>query len=1185
MSDDAITFEEIELTQVRGFSGAGPVIRDLSGGMNVVYGTNASGKTTLAKAIQTLLWPEEPSLKNASLRAVLRCGDVIWDADYRWGRSALQARNAPGAEPPALGPSQHRDRYYLGLQELVQTDDGKSFAQHIARESTGGFDVEAAAEQLEYELRSLNRLPLTGDVEDARDELAASRRRQSELKRDARKLERDLRPQLAEAKRADRKVEAIEAAIELREAERDLHHHRDRLEKFPDSIESVRGNEAEELADYLEELREAKEEVEDAQTAIDEQNAVLSDSPFSGDELTDGLLEEIKERSDALRELESSLDDARRRLEEARQRHRERRRRLSSDVDLDELPDIDAEVIEEVASLVRELLQLDARTEGIETVESLIGDVETPEGADEVRRGIEQLRGWLNDRGGLAEEKPDGESVGFARWAGAVSALVATAVAVLLAAVAHWIFAAVAGLVVVALSWWLAPLFRPRSDGDGGDRLAHYRRAFERLELDGPDEWSDEAVAGRLDELVDLEANATLADKKQPELKRLHQRKKAVDERREELETTRRELEQRAGVEIDSSPAQFWAFLQDVEKLQSAAGDAAELEGRLRSLEEDRDATLNRLDEQLAELGADGIDDATSARARVGDAEKKAREFERAENALDAAEDRHEKALRQVERTEERIDEIVRRLDLDEPDPAAADELCRQKSKFDEESEKKAKAEQKVDLHRSQLESRHAEFADELDELAVDELHGRLDEVRSTAAEREELQRKVDEIEESIRHAEKVSEVERKQAEYMTRRDELAARREDDYRSAVGEVVADFVGEQTRDRSRPAVFHHAGRLFEQITRGHYSLELNDDGEGPQFQARDNTSDGVRNLDELSSGTRLQLLMAVRVAFVDYAEPGPMVPIVFDETLANSDDHRVDAIIESIERVAAEGRQVFYLTAQYDEVRKWKRFADRRGVDCRLFDVSEETASPEMSVGDDWGDESVVPPGVSTTPPPEGRSHAEYGELLGVSGGIGPRTRIGEIHLWYVVEDTDRLYRLLNAGIETWGQLDAFSDRGGLDGLDVSREVLRAIAVRAEAVEAAVKARRVGLGRPVDRGVLEATDAVSDTFIDRVAEVCSEVDGDAERLLEAIDEDVSGFYTAKLEELEDYLIEKEYLDEREPLTRDEIWTRVLKAVDEAMADGIVDAAELAAVLSRVTGMRWSDSQIEATESVQ
>ena len=75
------------------------------------------------------------------------------------------------------------------------------------------------------------------------------------------------------------------------------------------------------------------------------------------------------------------------------------------------------------------------------------------------------------------------------------------------------------------------------------------------------------------------------------------------------------------------------------------------------------------------------------------------------------------------------------------------------------------------------------------------------------------------------------------------------------------------------------------------------------------------------------------MAAVRVAFLEQDESARL-PLLLDETLGTSDDGRAGAIIDSVIEIAREGRQVFYFTAQHDEVGKWVRGWWRRGSSTR-----------------------------------------------------------------------------------------------------------------------------------------------------------------------------------------------------------------------------------------------------------
>jgi len=253
--------------------------------------------------------------------------------------------------------------------------------------------------------------------------------------------------------------------------------------------------------------------------------------------------------------------------------------------------------------------------------------------------------------------------------------------------------------------------------------------------------------------------------------------------------------------------------------------------------------------------------------------------------------------------------------------------------------------------------------------------------------------------------------------------DDLAAERERDYRSQAGYKLAQFVEKNTHDQSLPAVFKRARALLRTVTAGRYEQLF--DAERNAVRATDTVAERGFTLDELSSGTRIQLLLAVRLAFVGEQEDGWQLPIILDETLANSDDEQAGAIIEAIKTLAQAGRQVFYLTAQHTEAAKWEQaLGDGHAVDHRLINLS---APSTDGLPEEIGDRALRPP-TNDLPAPDRLTHAAYGEKLGVPG-WSPRRPVGEVHLWYLMDDLTALHRLLEVGIATWGQLRSLEDSG------------------------------------------------------------------------------------------------------------------------------------------------------------
>src|SRR5690606_18107745 len=154
----------------------------------------------------------------------------------------------------------------------------------------------------------------------------------------------------------------------------------------------------------------------------------------------------------------------------------------------------------------------------------------------------------------------------------------------------------------------------------------------------------------------------------------------------------------------------------------------------------------------------------------------------------------------------------------------------------------------------------------------------------------------------------------------------------------------------------------------------FELELGADG----FTARDTRTGAPRALDELSDATRIQLLLAARVAHVEALEgDGPALPLLLDEVLSTTDPSRFRAIAEALLELAAAGRQVGYRTGDLDEAAAGVEAGRALGhPEPRLFDLGEAGAARPA--------EALPPVEPAPAPPsPEGLDAHAYARRLGV----------------------------------------------------------------------------------------------------------------------------------------------------------------------------------------------------------
>ncbi len=90
----------------------------------------------------------------------------------------------------------------------------------------------------------------------------------------------------------------------------------------------------------------------------------------------------------------------------------------------------------------------------------------------------------------------------------------------------------------------------------------------------------------------------------------------------------------------------------------------------------------------------------------------------------------------------------------------------------------------------------------------------------------------------------------------------------------------------------------------------------------------------------------------------------------------------------------------------------------------------------------------------------------------------------------------------------------------------------------------------GRGRIGDRDVLVQSRALSDQYLDRVADIANDLNGDAERLVAALLERMApplkGFRQRRAEALEECLRDNGYLDERPILGQSDLILRALSS---------------------------------------
>lgn len=1139
---------------------------DLDPGINLVVGPNACGKSSLVRALEYLIAGSHSDDPLAlSLEAEFEAEAGRWVV-LRAGSQVAWRRDGSPSETPPLPDPRFLYCYWLTAEDLLATDRAKDeeIVTRLRRELAGGYDLDALlARDGPFQVGARHGGTEAKARREARTKVGEITRAYESLQRERQRLpllERRIEEETSvrdEIARVERSLELLEARRTRTEAELAL----DEFPVTPEQMARLRGDEGKTLGKLDERRKKVEKERGEWKRKRAEAEGTLDETGLGDDAPNPAELELHREHVQKVREL---LRDRAARLEErARALADERTAAGRLGAPGDRLPALGPDAVSEAEKLAVEIegerktvQELEARLEGAPSTPD-------PDVLEANRGAADSLRGWL-----AAAATQLGRIL--APVIVVLAGLIVTVVALLTdrwaVALGGAVFAALGAVWVALLAW-----------GARQERSSA-RARFESYEIDPPSGWTPAEVSDRLDQI-----DASLR-----ELQEADVRARQAEGDRERLEKARAtlgELVRRKGelaAEIGFDPARtaisLHEFVRLVDGLDSARAKASELDEKIQRI----DARIRERIESVRAFVADWAPETAQKRKPRKDDDDPGR-LEDLEMALEAADlslaalTERVEAAREARRTLERADEelakaaqereevdrevahLFEKAGLDSGDRTSLDRRLEMLNDFREREGELREARIAEKQMRSRLEG-----AEELLALVEAEeeraLKARRNDLEKRLGDLEQLKEERTEIRTRVEDAGADRKLEDAMAELEDARAALEEARDQALLAAAGRFLLEAVKEEHRIEHEPSVLRDARERFERFTHHGWTLELVDEGGG--FAARDHSLDERRSLGQLSSGTRMQLLLAVRLAWTRTLETeGEPLPLFLDEALTTSDPERFARVAENLASLAAEeGRQVFYLCAQPTDVRLWERALGERP---RVIDLTEvRFARPMESGPDDFG-----LPEREQIPGPDGVGAAKYAARLSVSP-VHPWTDPAATHLFHLLrDDLPLLHRLMTDwGLFAQGHLENLLESSAAEHAVPDAKLRKLLEARCRISRLWLHAWRQGRGKPIDRGVLEECPAISDVFIDRVADLADDLSGDPQALLRALP-DVPHFYSSKIEQLEEWLHEHGYLLSGEHLQPQEREARVLTE-----AAGLADPGEIREVV------RWLEAAL-------
>ena len=1145
----------------------GFTLRDLDPALNLVIGPNGSGKTSLCRAFRLLLYPEEQVQDFVQIEAQVAVGETLYTVT-RLGREIHwrdEGGNLLPREPFQLPGHRFMRCYTLTVDDFfIEDETEKAIYSHILRELSGGYDLARVRQSAPFRLKTHHARREGQSLREATRVYHTVLDAHMSIAYEEARL-RELRHFLNKAKEASCRLNQLQTVVVAREQRRYCLELHASLAQFPENMEAINGGEWERCRRLQEQISRLDKRLEvscrEKQLVEEERLGALRENPLIPHAITDFTL--VRRQIADLREARFRRESAFDLLQEARGQAEAIAAALTGANSRAQVENHAEITVAEVRVAEADVECLRERRANLKASEALLTyldlDSEAEYKLNQFRQARQAYIDWL-------VHAPATRGVWVASLLSLISSI--ALLMVVFSVAPAWALLSLPLAALPILTLW------QRSQGQEHRRKSEtlWNQVAKDLPIQPKVPWTQTEIAAQLSSLDRALGEAVLHT-------RMHEWAAVI---RQEVHENKRLYEeafkaasdhtQSHGFDSELLDASLIRWLRLVaeqdETLKRCREAQIQYTTLIRSIDK-LEGTLSTLvltpSRTLATMS---IDELISFIDRVEREEQATESQKRRVNSAVEAHTRlsEQRALLQDELTalftstgllegtdEERLRELEKRVSMHA-------KWCQ--------------------LHQALLKASEAqritclplEEAPEM--LALIDDPGALEEeildLQTLVAKRDAVLRELARVEKSVADAIAQRELEEARATQETARTRLQERFTEALYAAAGEMIMEEVVGEYEIRTRPQVLVRAQEWFRRFTRNQFTLRFRAEAEAG-LSAVENTSGEERSLVQLSSATRMQLLLAVRLAFALEAESEAIpLPFFLDEVLAISDPNRYREVLRALDILnIQDGRQLFYLSAQPTEISLWEEVFEARP---KIIDLG---AVRQMEKG--LGEEVryfMPPPLPDTCPEPLSLSAPAYGNLLEVPR-IDRWQRWETVHPFHLlIDQLNWLPSLVNAGADSLGGLCSLIEAGAAEVL-LDKGSVSSLRGRIEALRAYLLAAREGHGRPLTRLHLERA-PISTSFRGLMLALCERLDGDAKALLQAIDNgEVPRFHRrgTPRERLADWFADEQFIDPRERLTTVAIEHRVIAATG-----GWIDTTELDLMTLRELIQWWERASV-------
>lgn len=1124
---------------------AGPIhIDDLEPGLVLLFGPNASGKSTIGRTLRGTLWPElaPPNVDAQTTwrRAHAIEGGALLRATMVFGSSRWEG--ASYAPALALAGTCH-----LTLHDLLATNaaSDQEIVHQIQRELAGGFDLSALKPTVSPRVRPTTSLKKAADSagKDLRDLLSETKglaEEEAELTalRAQATLAAAAPTQLAQVRRAQQRLDVLE---QLRRTD-------DALASLSPDLASLPADAHAVAKARIQAAQKREAEADLARRRLADKQQAKGNAAFPGEMPGEDALTALEARAAAL--VVSAKTAAQLREERAARKGKvdELTRQVWTSSGPRGLPG--QKEMEELAGAISKLEAANAVANGIQGPGPARAAPLSETERTRLQDARSTLRRWLSTPRQIVPSlpgRPTPQALLVLLLFGAVLLGIGALLALTLPGPLSW--AAVvfgAATVGAALGAWFGPQAAPQAQAAATSETEVLEREYQQYNRPVA-AWTLQGVQGAIGEIDrELLESHQRAQYAADEGRRRGEKAKA-DEQVRALKNQLAALAGRLGLASDLPTLALTVQADRLQKLGDAQAALATAEARVSSAE----AQLTR-DEQevraaITALRLPGMTDLASPgglHAAAVAARRRGQDWKIAEQAEADAKRALATAESEVSASMQERDAWLQLCGVTLTTVDTLLTRAREKALWDEHTQARRD-------HARDLEDLSRDLPAHLPETA----EGLAEEAQRLTILGEALQTVTSQIamiERRVQDATGGRSIQQALAERAAATDALVVERDIQREAHATSALIGWLRQRRTREDAPALLDAARRWFTRFTRNRYELLVDDAG---GFCALDTETNQRPSLSELSEGTRVQLLLAARLAFVEHAEAGgEATPLFLDEVLSTTDSERFAAIASAILELAGAGRQVFYATANEAEVYAWREAARAGGfAEPRLVVLGRATAI------DDWTHPPRLPEAARALPRPEGLDAFSWMNQAGL-----PRPSLHDsVDAWPLAlllhDRLEEAHRVAERGILRFGQVRLAGAAGGL-----AEDGMALVQARASAVRGALDGLRIGRGRQVTWEDVEQTNSISDTFRDRVQDQLTIHRDDAQGFVVAV-RDLKGFRTTAAETLQNRLEEMGILDRRDPLGHPDLVARATQACASALHAEVITHRDVEALV--------------------